>query len=196
VKSRKVDPALFGRRTHRVLLKEAVIQAEARRRAGTHATRRRSEIRGTTAKLYRQKHTGHARHGSRKAPIFRGGGICHGPKPRSYGTPLSTRARRIALRSALRAKLEAGDVRMVEAFAFRRPRTRDFAELLSRLDVGGSFLVVCAEHADAVRRSCRNLPGSGYRVVADLNAYEVLRQGTLIFDQAAWKRLEERFGDG
>ncbi len=196
LKDRQVDPDVFATRTRRVLLKEMVVMAEARLRTGTHSTRTRAKIHGTTAKIYRQKGTGNARHGSRKANIFRGGGIAHGPLPRDYGYHLPARARRVALRSALRGKLDDAEFRVVETFDFQKPSTRDFVRLLEQLEVQGSFLVIPAEHAESVRRSCRNIPRSGYCVVDDLNVYDVLRHQLLIFDEAALQRLEERYADG
>jgi len=192
---RTVDAERFRRRGRKVLLKEYVIMAEARRRVGTHAALGRSEIAGTTAKMYRQKGTGNARHGARKAVQLRGGGVAFAKKPRAYGWAMPKRARRAALEAALRGKLEDGEVRVVDQFAHDRPSTREFAAMLERLQVSGSFLVVPAHHRENTRKSCRNLPGSGYQVVADLNAYEVLRHRFLVLDEEALKILEERFAD-
>ncbi|MHC4549181.1 MAG: 50S ribosomal protein L4 [Planctomycetota bacterium] len=193
LKPRDVDAELFGRRGRRVLLKEYAIMAEARRRVGSHAGLTRAEISGSTAKMYRQKGTGHARHGNRKAPQLRGGSMAFAKKPRGYGWSMPKRARRAALEGAIRGKLEDGEVRVVESFPMKTPRTKDFVALLRRLEVDGSFLVVPAAHTDAVRKSCRNIGGSAYRVVSDLNAYEVLRQRYLILEEGALKALEERF---
>ncbi len=193
LKTRSVDADLFTRRARKVLLKEAVIMAEARMRVGTHSTLLRSEVSGTTAKMYRQKGTGNARHGTRKAPIFRGGGVAHAKKPRTYGWSMPVRARRAALRGALRGKIDDGEVRIVKGFGIKAPKTKEFAALLGKLDVKGSFLVIPESHQDALWRSCRNIPGSAYRVVDDLNAYEVLKQSVLIFEEAALDKLIERY---
>ena len=193
LKTRSVDAGLFARRARRVLLKEAVIMAEARFRVGTHSTLMRSEVSGTTAKMYRQKGTGNARHGTRKAPIFRGGGVAHAKKPRTYGWAMPVRARRAALRGALRGKIDDGEVRIVKDFGIKAPKTKDFVDLLSRLEVKGTFLVIPEKHQDALWRSARNIPGCAYRVVDDLNAYEVLKQGVLIFEEAALDKLIERY---
>jgi len=195
VGTREVDEQAFRRRGRKVLLKEYVIMAEARRRVGTHAALPRAEISGTTAKMYRQKGTGNARHGSRKAPQLRGGGVAFAKKPRRYGWTMPKRARRAALQAALRGKLEDGEVRVVESFGFDRPRTKDFITLLKRLDVDGSFLVVPSKHRENVWKSCRNLPGSAYRTVRNLNAYEVLKQRYLVLEESALAALQERFGD-
>jgi len=192
---RTVDAERFRRRGRKVLLKEYAIMAEARRRAGTHAALGRSEIAGSTAKMYRQKGTGNARHGTRKAVQLRGGGVAFAKKPRAYGWAMPKRARRAALEAALRGKLEDGEVRVMEQFDEERPNTRAFAALLDRLEVDASFLVVPSRHRENIWKSCRNLPGSGYRVVADLNAYEVLRHKFLVLDEEALTSLEERFAD-
>jgi large subunit ribosomal protein L4 len=186
----------FRRFGKKVLLREYVEMAEARKRTGTHSALTRGEVAGSTKKIYRQKGTGRARHGNDKAPQLRGGGMCFAKKPREYGWSMPKQARRAALEAALRGKLEDGEVRLVEGFAFDRPRTKEFAALLERLEVDGSFLVVPNAHDARVWQSCRNLPGSLYRVVSDLNAYEVLKQKYLVIEADALKALEERFSRG
>lgn len=195
LKERKVELEAFRRRGRKVLLKEAVVMAEARKRVGTHAARTRADVSGSTKKMYRQKGTGRARHGSYKAPQLRGGGVAFAKKPRGFGWSIPKKARRAALEAAIRGKLEDGEVRVVEDFGLKKPRTKDFVALLGPLDIRGSFLVVPAAHDDALWRSCRNVPGATYRVVSDLNAYEVLRSKHLLLDDAALKSLEARFGD-
>jgi len=193
LQEQSVDLEAFRRRGRRVLLKEYAVMAEARQRVGTHAALTRAEISGTSAKMYRQKGTGHARHGARKVAQLRGGGVAFAKKPRDYGWSMPKRARRAALEAAVRGKLEDREVRIVESFGFEKPRTRDFVKLLERLDVNGSFLVVPAAHAEGIWKSCRNIAGAAYRVVSDLNAYEVLKQRYLILEENALKALEERF---
>jgi large subunit ribosomal protein L4 len=193
---RAVEADRFRRFGKRVLLREYVVMAEARKRTGTHSALTRGEVAGSTKKMYRQKGTGRARHGNYKAPQLRGGGMCFAKKPREHGWAMPKQARRAALEAALRGKLEDGEVRLVEGFSFERPRTKEFAALLKRLEVDGSFLVVPNAHDERVRRSCRNLPGALYRVVSDLNAYEVLKQKYLVIEAEALKALEERFARG
>jgi large subunit ribosomal protein L4 len=193
---RAVNPETFTRRGKKVLLKEFVIMAEARKRVGTHSNKTRAEVSGTTAKMYRQKGTGTARKGNRKVPQLRGGGAAFAKKPRDYGYHMPKKARRAALEAAIRGKLEDNEVRVVESFGIDKPRTKDFTALLGRLGVEGSCLIVPAAHQDALWRSSRNVPGAGYLVASDLNAYEVLRHGTLILEDAALSSLEERFSDG
>jgi large subunit ribosomal protein L4 len=195
LRERQVEVESFRRRGRKVLLKEAVVSAEARRRVGTHAARARGEVSGSTKKMYRQKGTGQARHGSFKAPQLRGGGVAFAKKPREFGWSIPKKARRAALEAAIRGKLEDGEVRVVEAFGLSKPRTKDFVAILGKLELDGSFLVVPGAHDDALWRSCRNVPGASYRVVADLNAYEVLRSKFLLMDEAALQALESRFGN-
>ncbi|MHC4970746.1 MAG: 50S ribosomal protein L4 [Planctomycetota bacterium] len=193
LQEQSVELDTFRRRGRKVLLKEYAVMAEARQRVGTHAALTRAEISGTSARMYRQKGTGHARHGAKKVAQLRGGGVAFAKKPRHYGWSMPKRARRAALEAALRGKLEDHEVRIVEAFPSEKPRTRDFVKLLERLDVSGSFLVVPAAHSENIWRSCRNISGAAYRVVTDLNAYEVLKQRYLILEENALKALEERF---
>jgi len=193
---RAVDAERFRRRAKGVVLKEFVIMAEARKRVGTHSALTRAEISGSTAKLYRQKGTGTARKGNRKVPILRGGGMAFAKKPRTYGYSMPKKARHAALAAALRGKIDDGEVKIVEDFGIERPRTKDFVAVLDRLGVEGSCLVVPVKHQDALWRSCRNVEGAGYRVATDLNAYDVLRHGTLVLEDGALAALEERFGDG
>ena len=193
---RKVDAENFRRRAKGVVLKEFVIMAEARKRVGTHSALTRAEVSGSTSKLYRQKGTGTARKGNRKVPVLRGGGMAFAKRPRDYGYHMPKKARHAALAAALRGKLDDGEVKVVENFGIDQPRTKDFTALLGRLGVEGTCLIVPTEHSDALWRSCRNVKGAGYLVSSDLNAYEVLRYGTLVLEEGALKSLEERFGNG
>jgi large subunit ribosomal protein L4 len=188
-----VDAGRFKRYGKKVLLREYVVMAEARKRAGTHSALTRGEVAGSTKKMYRQKGTGRARHGNDKAPQLRGGGMCFAKKPRDFGWAMPKRARRAALEAALRGKLEDGEVRLVEGFVFEKARTKEFVALLKALEIDGTFLVVPNVHDEKIRLSCRNVPGALYRVVADLNAYEVLKQKYLVIEADALKALEERF---
>ena len=192
---RAVNQETFTRRGKKVLLKEFVIMAEARKRVGTHSAKTRAEVSGTTAKMYRQKGTGTARKGNRKAPQLRGGGMAFAKKPRDYGWHMPKKARRAALEAAIRGKLEDGEVKVVESFGIDTPSTKEFVALQGRLGIEGSCLFVPAAHQDALWRSSRNVPGAGYLVAADLNAYEVLRHAILVLEDAALSSLEERFSN-
>ena len=117
-------------------------------------------------------------------------------KPRDYGWHMPKKARRAALEAAIRGKLEDNEVMVVESFGIDAPRTKDFKALLGQLGITGTCLIVPTAHQDALWRSSRNVPGAGYMVASDLNAYDVLRHKILVLEESALNSLEERFGDG
>ena len=196
VGEKSVNAETFRRRAKKVLLKEFVVMAEARKRVGTHSAKTRGEVSGTTAKMYRQKGTGTARKGNRKVVQLRGGGMAFAKKNRDYGYHMPKKARRAALAAAIRGKLDDNEVKVVESFGIEAPKTKDFVALLNNLGVEGSVLVVPAAHSDALWRSCRNVKSVSYQIASDINAYEVLRHGTLLLEEGALNALEERFANG
>ena len=127
------------------LMHQAYVRQQANARAGTHKTKSRGEIRCSTRKIYRQKGTGRARHGARSAPIFVGGGVAHGPRPRDYSLKMPRKMRQAALRSALTAKAQDGDLVVVDMLALERPKTRRMVEILSRLAGDASALILLSE---------------------------------------------------
>ena len=196
VGEKSVNEEAFRRRAKKILLKEFVVMAEARKRVGTHSAKTRGEVSGSTAKMYRQKGTGTARKGNKKAVQLRGGGMAFAKKNRDYGYHMPKKARRAALAAAIRGKLDDNEVRIVESFGIDAPKTKDFVSLMGRMGIEGSVLVVPAAHSDALWRSCRNVRGVDYLVAADINAYEVLRHNTLLIEDGALASLEERFTNG
>lgn len=196
VGEKSVNEETFRRRAKLVLLKEFVVMAEARKRVGTHSALTRGEVSGTTAKMYRQKGTGTARKGNKKAVQLRGGGMAFAKKTRDYGYHMPKKARRAALAAAIRGKLDDGEVKVVESFGIDAPRTKDFVALMSRFSIEGSCLIVPVAHSDSLWRSCRNVPKTGYLVASDINAYEVLLHKTLLLEEGALAALEERFTNG
>lgn len=168
------------------LLKEAVRMYQANRRQGTHDTKTRGEVTGSTRKLWRQKGTGRARAGSIKNPVWRGGGIVFGPHPRDYSYSINRKQRRLALRSALFSKFVDAEVVVVDGIELEAPRTRSVVQMLAALEIEGRVLIA----TDAIDRnlvlSVRNLPNVVCRVVADLNAEEVLVAGTVILTRRAF----------
>lgn len=140
------------------LMHQALVLQLANARQGTHSTKTRGENNRTTAKWYRQKGTGRARHGSRNAPIFVGGGIAHGPKPRDYTKRMPREMRRAALRSALSVKAAAQQIVVVDALQMATPKTKEMVQVLQNLAVsGGKVLILLPERNEAVERSARNL---------------------------------------
>jgi large subunit ribosomal protein L4 len=161
------------------LMHQALVRQMANARVGTHRTLSRGEVNRTKAKWYRQKGTGRARHGSRNAPIFVGGGIAHGPKPRSYRKKMPRKMRRAALRSALSAKAAQTQIVVLDELEMERPRTYDFVTMLQRLQVADSALVLLPEQNDVVEKSARNIPNvkilrASYLNIRDLLGYDTL----------------------
>ena len=196
VGSADVDESAFGESVRWRLLRDAIVMYQANRRVGTHSTKTRSEVKGTNAKPWRQKGTGRARAGSRRSPIWRGGGIVFGPKPRDYSYKLPKKALRQALCSAMLGKLLDGEVAMVAGAEMEAPKTREFAKVMKGLEVSGSALVVLSDDQDVVYRSARNLARTRVRQADDLNAYDLVTHQRVIFTDEGFRRLMERVGHG
>ena len=167
-----------------------VKQYMANRRQGTHNTKDKSEVRASTRKIYRQKGTGNARHGSLKANIFVGGGRAHGPRPRDYSFKLNKKLKRVARLSALAYKATGNNICVIEDFNFETPRTKEFINILSNLKVNtGRTLVVVPEANRNVLLSGRNIKGNNVMRVSDINTYEIMLAGNLVFTEKAIKNI-------
>jgi large subunit ribosomal protein L4 len=169
--------SVFEAKVNRGLMHQALVRQLANARQGTHKAKGRSEVNRTTAKMYRQKGTGNARHGSRKAPIFVGGGVAHGPKPRSYVKDMPRKMRRAALRSALTVKASNGDIVILDNLSLDRPKTKDMVAVFERLAKGASVLVLLSELNENVDKSVRNLANAksirtSYLNIRDLLGYD------------------------
>jgi large subunit ribosomal protein L4 len=188
--------ALFAAPVNEAVLHQAVVAQLASRRLGTHDTRTRGEVRGGGRKPYRQKGTGRARQGSRVAPHYRGGGVVFGPHPRSYEQKLPKKMRRLALRSALSAKLNDDAIRVVDAFGMAdEPRTKAFAAVLSALNAGDGHekrvLVVAPAKDEPLLRSAANLPSVTVILADSLNVVDLLNADAVVIEQPALARIEE-----
>jgi large subunit ribosomal protein L4 len=179
-----LDDDIFGIEPNMAVLHQVVTAQLAARRRGTHSTKTRAEVRGGGAKPYRQKGTGRARQGSIRAPQFTGGGIVHGPRPRSYRQKVNKKMTRLALRSALSDRAQSDRVMVVDAWQFETPRTKDALGALGALQLEGKVLVVLGDGDDTAARSFRNLPSVQLLSAAELNAYDVLCSDWLVFTQA------------
>lgn len=174
-----VPDSIFAAPIHTAAMHQALVRQLANARLGTHDTKDRGEVNRTTAKWYRQKGTGRARHGSRNAPIFVGGGIAHGPHPRSYEQRMPRKMRRLALRSALSVKAADNQIILLDDLKMEAPRTKSMVAMLQALGVDGSALILLAESNEAVELSARNLPDvrtlrAGYLNVRDLLGFDYL----------------------
>ena len=170
---------IFEAPINSALMHQAFVRQLANARRGTHKTQSRGEVSRSKSKWYRQKGTGRARHGSRNAPIFVGGGVAHGPKPRSYRQNMPRKMRRAALRSALSAKAAETQIVLLDELEMQRPKTGEFVAILDRLDVADSALVLLSEENETVERSARNIPyvktlRANYLNIRDLLGYETV----------------------
>lgn len=157
VDSVELPADIFAAKVNRGLMHQALVRQMANGRQGTHRAKSRGEIARTGAKAYRQKGTGNARHGSRRAPIFVGGGVAHGPKPRSYEKAMPKKMRRAAIRSALTLKAANGDLVVLDALQMEAPKTKQMAEMMNVVATGHSTLIVLPDANENVEKSARNL---------------------------------------
>ncbi len=191
-----VDPTPFGTVVRKRLMRQAYIHYQAARRLGTHSTLTRAEVNYTERRPWRQKGTGRARAGDFSSPLWRGGGVVFGPKPRSYTTRFSRRMRKEALRSALLGRLSDGGLKLLEAVTFASPKTKDAVHVLEQLGIDRErTTIVIAERGENFHKSFRNLRWVDTQMASDLNAEHVLDAPHLIFDRKAFEIVLKRLGD-
>lgn len=181
---------VFASKPNKALIYEVVKMQLAGRRKGSASAKSRSEVSGTTAKMYRQKGTGRARHGDAKSNIFVGGGKAFGPKPRDYGYRVPTKVRRGGLRSALSLKKAEGKLLIVEGFSLPEIKTKAMADTFRNLDVKSALLVVEGKD-EKLEKSVRNLPYVSLVRSEGLNVYDLMRHEHVIFTQAAAEKVQE-----
>ncbi|MEO0480940.1 MAG: 50S ribosomal protein L4 [Planctomycetota bacterium] len=196
VSASEIDESRFGDRQLGRTLKDAVVMYEANKRQGTAKAKTRGEVAGPNKKLWKQKHTGRARMGTKKAVHWRGGGVVFGPLPRDYSYAMPKKARRVALRNAIYTKFRDGEVSIADGWPSDKPSTKAAAEILKALELGRGVLVVSAERDQNLYLSLRNLPHTEVAPVADLNVHQVLRRRHMVVTPDAMKALEEKFGTG
>ncbi len=184
---------IFGTEVKEHLFHAAVRYQLAKRRAGTHATKGRAQVSGGGKKPFKQKGTGRARQGTTRAPHWRGGGVVHGPHPRSHAHKLPKKVRRAALRCALSRRTEENRLTVFDAFVVPEAKTRDFAAIMGRFEFS-DLLLVLDEKDELVARSARNIPGVTVLPVAGLNVYDVLKHQNLALTQSAVERVVARLG--
>lgn len=191
----EVSEYVFGVPFNQTVVHQAVVRQQANARQGTSSTKTRSEVTGSTRKLYRQKGTGYARAGSKKSGTRRGGGRIFGPKPRSYRQDMPRKMRRLALRCALSIKASDKELKIIDELKFEQPRTQDMAGILTALDMTSSALVVTSEADENVVKSARNIP----RVItspADLiNVVDILSCKKMLMTVDAVRKAEEIWGE-
>jgi len=186
-----VDEAWFGGQVHAEALRLAVRRHESRQRIGTAANKSRGMKRGSSRKIFRQKHTGRARMGTVRNPIRRGGGATFAKRRRDFSVGMPRKMRRRALDSALLARLQDEEVLVLEGLDLAEPKTREVARTLEALGVDRSCVLAIQPDDDVLYKSARNLPRTRVRRVADLNAYDVLWPGRLVFTRPAFEAMLE-----
>ncbi len=190
----EVSDYVFAAPFNEAVVHQAMVRQQANARQGTASTKTRAEITSSTRKLFRQKHTGMARAGSRRSPLRRGGGVVFGPHPRSYRQAMPKKMRRLALRCVLSAKAGEGELKIVEEFGIDEPRTREVVQILAALEAGSSVLIVTEEPEAGLVKSARNLPRVKTEPARLLNVVDLLSHRILLMTVAAVRRAEELWG--
>ena len=188
-----VSDAIFGLEPRTDLIQRCVVWQLAKRQRGTHEVKNRAEINRTGKKMYRQKGTGSARHGSARVNLFRGGGRSFGPHTRSHAIGLPKKVRALALRHALSAKAKDDGIIVIEALTVKKAMTKALRSQFAKLGLSNALIIDGAEVGADVRTAARNLPNIDVLPVAGIHVYVVLRRHTLVLTRAAVDALEARF---
>ena len=194
VKSIEISDAVFDVPFNQAVVHQALVRQRANARQGTSSTKTRSEVTGSSRKLYRQKHTGLARAGSRRSPLRVGGGIVFGPKPRDYRQAMPKKMRQLALRCVLSAKARDGELKVVEELKLDQAKTKEIAQILSAVGIDSPTIIATAEVEDNLVKSARNLPGIKTMPANLLNIVDLLSYKILLMTEAAVRKTEELWG--
>jgi len=189
-----LSDSVFAAPIHVPAMHQVVVAQQANARQGTHSTKTRGEVRGGGRKPWRQKHTGRARHGSRRSPLWVGGGVTHGPRPRDYHQKVNRKVRRIALKSALSLKVLEGGLVLLDRLDIEKPDTKSMASFLAEIDAGRKVLVMVGESSDAIYKSASNIPGTMVLHVDSINVYDILNHNRMILTVDAARKIEEVYG--
>ncbi len=190
----ELSDSVFGIEPNEAVVHQVVKAQLANRRVGTASTKTRGMVRGGGRKPWRQKGTGRARAGSRRSPLWRGGGTVFGPHPRDYSIRLPKKVRRLALKSVLSDKVNNGEIVVLEALTFEEPKTKRIIEVLNALNVVGKALVVTADGDINVTKSARNIPGVKPLRADFINVYDLLAYDKLVITKDAVAKVEEVYG--
>lgn len=191
-KKAKLDDSIFGIEPNDHAIYLDIKQYMANRRQGTHATKEKGEITGSTKKLKKQKGTGTARFGSIKSPLFRGGGRVFGPQPREYGFKLNKKLKRLARKSALTYKAKESGIIILEDFTFDAPKTKNFVSLLKSFELQNKkVLMVLAQNDKNVYLASRNIQKTKIVDAASINTYDILNANNVIIAESSLKEIEK-----
>ena len=188
-----VSDAIFGLEPRADIIHRCVVWQLAKRQRGTHEVKNRADIERTGKKMYRQKGTGSARHGSARVNLFRGGGRSFGPHTRSHAIGLPKKVRALALKHALSAKAKDDGIVVIEALSVKEAKTKALRDQFEKLGLSNALIVDGAELAANVRTAARNIPNIDVLPIAGINVYDVMRRHKLVLTKAAVEALEARF---
>lgn len=187
----ELNESIFNTEVNANVLHEAVKNFLANQRQGTHAAKTRAEVRGGGRKPFKQKGTGNARQGTIRAPHFVGGGVAFAKKPRDFSYVLPKKVKRIALKSALSAKVKSNELIVLDDIQFAAVKTKAVVEMLGNVKAGKKSMVYTAEVNETVYKSARNITGVKATFVGEINVYDILNCNTLILTKAAVQKIEE-----
>lgn len=191
-----LNEAIFGIEPNDHAIYLDVKQIQANRRQGTHKSKERGEVTGSTRKIKRQKGTGTARAGDIKSPIFRGGGRTFGPRPRDYGFKLNKKLKRLARKSALSHMAREEKITIIEDFTFEEPKTKAFYDILTSFKLNGKKVLLMMPESDRnVYLASRNLQEVNYLKSSSINTCDLLRANRILMVESAMKDIEEMFKD-
>jgi len=190
----ELDDAVFGIQPNVSVVHQAVVCQLANARSGTADSKTRGEVNASGGKLWRQKGTGRARQGSRRAPHWKGGGVAFGPHPRSYAQKLNRKMRRLALRSALSSKVAEERLLVLDALEMAAPRTKEMAAMLGTLGVAGKAMIVLPEMDDTVRRAASNLPNLLTVTPSTMNLLDLLSRDRVVMTVGAVNAVTQWLG--
>lgn len=191
----ELNDSVFGVEVNEAVLHQAVVMQMASQRLGTAATKTRGFVRGGGRKPWKQKGTGRARAGSIRSPLWIGGGVVFGPQPRSYAFSMPRKQRRLALKSALSAKVLAGGLVVVEDINFAESKTKQMVKMLGDFNTAcKKALIVTADAIETVEKSSRNIPGVKALPSTGINVYDLLHHDTVFITKDAVARIEEVLG--
>ena len=190
-----LSDAIFGLEPRKDILHRTVVYQLAKKRSGTHKVKNRAEITATTKKMYKQKGTGSARHGSKKVPQFRGGGRAFGPHPRDHSIKLTKKFRKLALKHALSSKLKDGDIVNLSEAKLSKPKTSLLVKNLQKMAVDSALFIDASEFDKNFELATMNIPNIDILPVQGINVYDMLKRDKLFITKAALKEIESRLNE-
>ncbi len=197
IKGKKVEEfdlpeAIFGGRVNKTILYQAVVMYQANKRQGTASTKERADVSGGGRKPYRQKGTGQARAGSRRSPLWKGGGTTFGPHPRDFSYTLPKKMRNSAIRASLNSKYKENDLLCINDLVVDSIKTKEFAKILKNLKLEGKVLALVNSADDKIFKASRNLPSFKIMRPCDVTAYDILRNKKIVITKNAFEELLKR----